>query len=165
MLNMPNPLHMLKTSPAITLMALCLTTAAFGQASPLPALAGSPALRAVTGLANNRPGPSAPAKDATVTLTTVPSPARKGSDTFQVRLTDAAGTPVAGANVTVTLTMPAMPEMNMAAMKTVVTPLDKGHGMYEGKGDLGSGGIWQVTVTATRNGKTLAKKQLTLHVE
>ena len=32
-----------------------------------------------------------------------------------------------------------MPAMGTAAMKTVVNASDKGRGMYEGKGDLGSG--------------------------
>ena len=41
-----------------------------------------------------------------------------------------------------------MPTMNMPEMKTVIKGADKGGGMYEGKGDLGSGGMWQVTVTA-----------------
>jgi hypothetical protein len=35
--------------------------------------------------------------------------------------------------------------------------------MYEGKGDLGSGGTWQVTVTATQNGQVIASKHLTLN--
>jgi hypothetical protein len=35
--------------------------------------------------------------------------------------------------------------------------------MYEGKGDLSSGGTWQVTVRAQQNGQTIANKQLTLN--
>jgi Cu(I)/Ag(I) efflux system membrane fusion protein/cobalt-zinc-cadmium efflux system membrane fusion protein len=64
--------------------------------------------------------------------------------------------------VTVTFFMPAMPSMNMDAMKTVIKGTDKGGGIYEGKGDLGSGGIWQVTITTQQNGKTIATKQLTV---
>ncbi len=59
--------------------------------------------------------------------------------------------------------MAAMPAMGMAAMKTVVTAADKGGGMYEGSGDLGSGGTWQVTVTAVLNSQTIASKQLSLN--
>jgi hypothetical protein len=58
--------------------------------------------------------------------------------------------------------MPAMPSMNMAAMKTVVKSTDKGAGMYEGQGDLGSGGIWQITITARQNGQIIATKKLTI---
>jgi hypothetical protein len=35
--------------------------------------------------------------------------------------------------------------------------------MYEGKGDLGSGGTWQVSIRARQNGQTIANKQLTLN--
>jgi len=62
----------------------------------------------------------------------------------------------------VTFFMPAMPAMGMAAMKTVVQAGDKGGGMYEGKGDLGSGGTWQVTVTAQQNGQAIVNKRLTV---
>ncbi len=59
--------------------------------------------------------------------------------------------------------MTAMPAMGMSAMKTTINATDKGGGMYEGQGDLGSGGTWQVTVTATLNGQTVASKQLSLN--
>jgi hypothetical protein len=58
--------------------------------------------------------------------------------------------------------MPAMPAMGMAAMKTVIVTSDNGNGTYEGKGELGSGGTWQVTVMARQNGQTIARKQLSL---
>jgi Cu(I)/Ag(I) efflux system membrane fusion protein/cobalt-zinc-cadmium efflux system membrane fusion protein len=65
--------------------------------------------------------------------------------------------------VTVTFYMAAMPAMGMAAMKTVINPSDKGGGIYEGKGALGSGGTWQVTIQTQQNGQTIANKQLTLN--
>jgi len=58
--------------------------------------------------------------------------------------------------------MPAMPAMGMAAMRTPVTLSDKGNGLYEGSGQLDSGGTWQVTVVAKKNGQTVASKQLSL---
>jgi RND family efflux transporter MFP subunit len=96
-------------------------------------------------------------------LTTDPSPPHKGGNTVRVKVTSKDGQPVSGAQVTVTFYMPAMPAMGMAAMKTVVNATDKGGGMYEGSGDLGSGGTWQVTITATQNGQMIANKQLTLN--
>jgi hypothetical protein len=48
-------------------------------------------------------------------------------------------------------------------MKTVINAGDKGGGMYEGKGDLGSGGTWQVAVRVEQNGQPIANKQLTLN--
>ena len=73
---------------------------------------------------------------------------------------DASGKPITGAQVTVTFYMPAMPAMGMAAMKTTATLTDKGNGLYEGTGELGSGGTWQVTITVQKNGQTLASKQM-----
>ena len=98
-----------------------------------------------------------------VTLTTEPSPAHKGSNIFRVKLTESSGSPISGAQVMVTFYMPAMPAMGMSAMKTVAHCADKGGGLYEGNGELGSGGTWQVTVTAQQNGRTIASKQLTVN--
>ena len=100
---------------------------------------------------------------ADVELTTDPSPPQKGSNTFRVKLTAANGSPLAGAQVNVTFFMPAMAAMGMSAMKTSVNLTDKGNGMYEGKGDLGSGGTWQVTITAQQNGAAVASKHLTVN--
>ena len=107
---------------------------------------------------------NAPAQQqANVELKTDPQPPHKGSNTVRVKLTSQGGQPIAGANVTVTFYMAAMPAMGMAAMKTVINATDKGGGMYEGKGDLGSGGTWQVTVRAQQNGQTIANKPLTVN--
>ena len=100
---------------------------------------------------------------ANAELTTDPSPPKKGSNTIRVKLTDQGGKPIAGAQVSVTFFMAAMPAMGMAAMRTVVQTTDKGGGMYEGSGNLGSGGTWQVTITAQQNGQTIANKQLTVN--
>jgi len=102
-------------------------------------------------------------EQANVELTTDPDPPHKGSNIVRVKLTGQDGKPITRANVTVTLFMGAMPAMGMASMKTVINASDKGGGMYEGKGDLGSGGTWQVTVKAQQNGQTIANKQLTLN--
>jgi len=107
---------------------------------------------------------NAPAqKQATVELTTDPSPPHKGSNAIRVKLTSSDAKPITGAQVTVTFFMAAMQEMGMAAMKTVVNASDKGGGVYEGSGDLGSGGTWQVTVTATQDGQVIVSKHLTLN--
>jgi RND family efflux transporter MFP subunit len=106
----------------------------------------------------NAPAP----QQANVELTTDPDPPHKGSNIVRVKLTSQDGKPIAGANVTVTFFMAAMPAMGMASMKTVINASDKGS-VYEGRGDLGSGGTWQVTVRAQQNGQTIANKQLTLN--
>ena len=99
-------------------------------------------------------------EQANAELTTEPNPPHKGNNTVRVKLTGQDGKPITGTNVTVTFYMAAMPAMGMAAMKTVVSATDKGGGIYEGKGDLGSGGTWQVTIRAQLNGQTIANKQL-----
>ena len=126
--------------------------AAAGAFTPPPPGAGAAA-------AMNAPAQ----KQASVELTTAPSPPQKGSNTVRVKLTSSDGKPITGAQVTVTFFMAAMQEMGMAAMKTVVRASDKGGGLYEGSGDLGSGGTWQVTVTGTQNGQVIVSKHLTLN--
>jgi nitrogen fixation protein FixH len=106
--------------------------------------------------------PSSTAAMDKVVLTTVPSPAQKGNNTVRVKLTDPTGKPISGAEVTVTFFMAAMPAMNMPEMRTVIKGADKGAGIYEGKSDLGSAGMWEVTITAQQNGHTIAAKKLTV---
>src|SRR6266404_2935767 len=98
-----------------------------------------------------------------VELSSDPTTPRKGSNVFRVKLTDASGAPISGAELSVTFFMPAMPAMGMASMRTPVTLSDKGNGLYEGSGQLESGGTWQVTVVAKKNAKTVASKQMSLN--
>jgi RND family efflux transporter MFP subunit len=103
------------------------------------------------------------AAQANVDFTTDPSPPQKGSNIFRVKLTNADGIPKTGADVTVTFYMAAMPAMGMAAMNTSTKLIDKGNGMYEGSGSLGSGGTYQITISAGKNGQTIATKQLRMN--
>jgi Cu(I)/Ag(I) efflux system membrane fusion protein/cobalt-zinc-cadmium efflux system membrane fusion protein len=98
-----------------------------------------------------------------VELTIDPDPPHKGSNVVRVKLTDQDGKPTTGASVTVTFFMAAMPAMGMASMKTIINASDRGDGTYEGKGDLSSGGTWQVTIRAQQNGQTIANKQLNIN--
>jgi len=103
------------------------------------------------------------APQESIVLTTEPTPPRRGSNTIRVRLSDSNGAPISGAEVSVTFLMPAMPAMGMAAMRTPVSLTDKGNGIYEGVGQLDSGGTWQVTVVAKKNGQVVASKQLSVN--
>jgi Cu(I)/Ag(I) efflux system membrane fusion protein/cobalt-zinc-cadmium efflux system membrane fusion protein len=123
--------------------------AALGSFAPPPPGAGAAA-------AMNAP-------QANADLSSGPTPPRKGSNVFRLKLTDASGAPVSGAEASVTFFMPAMPAMGMAAMRTPVTLSDKGNGLYEGSGELGSGGTWQVTIIAKKNGQTIISKQLSVN--
>jgi RND family efflux transporter MFP subunit len=110
--------------------------------------------------ANSAPANTPSAAQVNVDFTTDPNPPNRGNNIFRVRLTGPGNTPVLGASVTVSFYMAAMPAMGMAAMNTSATLTDKGNGLYEGSGSLGSGGTWQVTVSAQKNGQTIATKQL-----
>jgi Cu(I)/Ag(I) efflux system membrane fusion protein/cobalt-zinc-cadmium efflux system membrane fusion protein len=101
-------------------------------------------------------------REVMVDFTTEPSPPRKGSNTLRVKLTDADGHAVTAAEVNVTLYMPAMPAMGMAAIKKTATLADKGDGKYEAELELPSGGSYQVTIVAQHNGQRIASKQLSV---
>src|SRR5712671_815865 len=103
------------------------------------------------------------APQGNVELSSDPNPPHKGGNVFRVKLTDASGAPISGAEVSVTFFMPAMPAMGMASMRTPVTLSDKGNGLYEGSGQLDSGGTWQVTILAKKNGQLIATKQLSVN--
>ena len=113
------------------------------------------------GAGANAPQPNAPAAArANIDFTTDPNPPQKGNNVFHVKLTGADGAPVAGAEVTVTFYMAAMPAMGMASMNTTAKLTEKGNGLYDGNGRLDSGGTWQVTITVQKNGQSLVTKQL-----
>jgi Cu(I)/Ag(I) efflux system membrane fusion protein/cobalt-zinc-cadmium efflux system membrane fusion protein len=82
-----------------------------------------------------------------------------------VKLTTADGSPLVGAQVSVRSFMPGMPQMGMAPMNVVTSLNDNGGGIYEGNVNLDSGGTWQLTVTAIKDGVVLATKQLSLTAE
>lgn len=127
--------------------------------SQLQAASGAPvsaATQASTSTASNTDS---------IVFSSEPTPPHKGSNLFRVKLTNANGSPVEGASVAVTFYMPAMPAMGMAAMKTSVTLSGKGRGVYEGRGELGSGGSWQVTITAQQNGRSVAAKKMRVDVD
>ncbi|MGE3276188.1 MAG: FixH family protein [Vicinamibacterales bacterium] len=118
------------------------------------------------GLANYAEAPGAEAMAASdqlsVTLTSEPDPPRAGRTTFVATIADKDGTPVEGADVSLLLFMPAMPSMNMPAMRSegVLTPV--GPGQYRGAVDVLMSGRWDVTITVTRDGQRLGMHQRTL---
>jgi hypothetical protein len=61
--------------------------------------------------------------------------------------------------VKVVLSMPAMPSMNMPAMRTESTLQHSGAGQYRGDVRLSMGGTWNVSITATRGDDVLATKR------
>ncbi|GAC1665870.1 MAG: hypothetical protein NVS9B4_21540 [Candidatus Acidiferrum sp.] len=106
---------------------------------------------------------AANAPQGNIELSSDPTPPHKGGNVFRVKLTDATEAPISGAEVSVAFFMPAMPAMGMAAMRVPLTLSDKSNGVYEGSGQLDSGGTWQVTILAKKNGQLIASKQLSVN--
>ena len=72
------------------------------------------------------------------------------------------GKPVDDAQVSVEFFMPAMPQMNMAEMRTKTDLMPMGKGMYQGKGQVMMAGNWDVTVMAMKNGQEIGSRKLTV---
>jgi RND family efflux transporter MFP subunit len=109
--------------------------------------------------------PSSPASvqaAVQVDFRTIPDPPQTGENTFEVTVKEAQGRPIDDASVTVTLYMPAMPSMSMPAMRHQVSLRRASSGTYRGSGEIMTPGRWEVTVTATRGGQTLATRQLAI---
>jgi hypothetical protein len=101
-------------------------------------------------------------QDYKITVHTEPNPA-KGSqeNTFHLSVADANGKSVSDAKIKITLDMPAMPEMNMAAMK--VSPIVAWNGSdYSGKANIPSAGMWNVTIQVLKQNVVIASKKIQL---
>ena len=117
------------------------------------------------GLQNYQPAPSvAPGSTAgaalDITFRSEPDPPKAGESLFEVTVRDASGKPVADATVTVQLFMPAMPTMNMPAMRNEAKLPHVGDGVYRGPGLVMIAGRWDVTVTVAKGAQTLGRRQL-----
>ncbi len=82
---------------------------------------------------------------------------------FRAALTDVSGKPIADAQVTVTLVMPAMPSMNMPEMRnSFALTWSSGQQVYAGRGNVPMSGSWNVTVEARKNGSVIAQARTRL---
>ena len=88
-----------------------------------------------------------------------PDPPRTGENQFEVVVKDPKGQPVTEAQVTVQLFMPAMPTMNMPAMRNEATLSHASGGVYRGMGQVIMAGRWDVTVAVAKNGQQLGRRQ------
>jgi nitrogen fixation protein FixH len=79
-----------------------------------------------------------------------PDPPQSGDNTYQVTVRYPDGTPVTDADVTAVFSMPAMPAMNMPAMRSEASLTHVGDGTYRGTGQLSMGGTWNVVVSVAR---------------
>jgi RND family efflux transporter MFP subunit len=104
-------------------------------------------------------GTAAPA-NTQITFRTVPDPPKTGDNQLEATVKDAAGKPIDDAEVTVQFFMPAMPTMNMPAMRSEAKLSPAGGGVYRGNGQVMMAGRWDATVTVVRGGQRLGTKQL-----
>src|SRR5258708_25169872 len=75
-----------------------------------------------------------------------PTAAKTGDNQFEVMVKGADGKPIADAEVSVMLVMPAMPAMKMAEMHNEVMLKPAAAGTYTGSGQVMMAGKWNVTV-------------------
>jgi multidrug efflux pump subunit AcrA (membrane-fusion protein) len=97
---------------------------------------------------------------ASIEFTNDPNPLVRGHNKMIVTIHDSKGAPISGGLVTVSFYMAPMPAMGMAAMRAQGTAVDQGKGTYLANIDLPSGGTWSLTITASKDGNTIATKQL-----
>src|SRR5712691_2878075 len=91
-----------------------------------------------------------------------PTAAKTGDNQFEGMVNGADGKPVADAEVSVMLVMPAMPAMKMAEMHNEVMLKPAAAGTYTGAGQVMMAGKWNVTVSVKKGGKELGQKKVTL---
>jgi Barrel-sandwich domain of CusB or HlyD membrane-fusion/YtkA-like len=113
------------------------------------------------GVGANAAGQAAQAvRQASIAFTSDPNPLMRGHNKMIVTLRDSKGVPISGANVTVSFYMAAMPAMGMAAMRAQGLAVDQGNGAYAVVIELPSGGTWSLTIVASKQGQTIATKQM-----
>jgi membrane fusion protein, copper/silver efflux system len=107
-------------------------------------------------------GPTAAGPALDITFRTNPDPPKTGDSEFEVAVKGADGQPVVDADVAVQMFMPAMPTMNMPAMRNETKLSHVGGGVYRGMGQVLMAGHWDVTVVVSKGGQQLGRRQLAL---
>ena len=97
-----------------------------------------------------------------IAFSMAPDPPVAGENTFEATVVDADGQPVTDADVSARFYMAAMPAMNMPEMQNTTPLSHQGAGRYQGTGQVIMAGDWDVTVTATRGGEEIGRRELTI---
>jgi len=109
--------------------------------------------------------PATAASAIDIVFKSQPDPPRTGESTFEVALKNGSGRPVTDADVSVQQFMPAMPTMNMPAMKSETKLPHAGGGVYRGPAQVLMAGRWDVTVTVARGGQIIGRKQFAMSAQ
>jgi nitrogen fixation protein FixH len=99
---------------------------------------------------------------ATIEFRSEPDPPKSGDNAIEVTVRQPDGTAVTDAAVSAVFAMPAMPAMNMPAMRSEVKLTHVEGGLYRGMGQLAMAGTWNVTVTATREGEPVGRRSFSV---
>jgi hypothetical protein len=97
-----------------------------------------------------------------VSFATEPDPLEMGDNAIQVSVKRQDGSPVTDAAVAAVFSMPAMPSMNMPAMRSDARLQHEGDGRYRGTGQLSMGGTWSVAITVSQDSKPVAERRLSI---
>ena len=134
-----------RTARKLTLTILSSALLMLAACSNEPAKESTPA-----------PAASAPSGSHTMTFKVEPDPPAGGRDnTIHVTLQDASGKPVSDADVHMTITMPAVPDVKMPEMKNA-TDLKWNGTDYSGPIQISMAGGWDVVVEAKKGNEVLA---------
>lgn len=106
------------------------------------------------------PAAGAAASGTQISFRTLPDPPKIGENQLEATVLDPGGKPIDDAEVTVQFFMPAMPTMNMPAMRSEAKLPSVGGGVYRGTGQVMMAGRWDTTVIVTRRGQRLGTRQL-----
>jgi nitrogen fixation protein FixH len=101
-------------------------------------------------------------QELSISFRSEPDPPEAGDNTFEVTVKQPDGSPVIDATVTTVFSMPAMPSMNMPAMRGTATLTHEASGRYRGSGQLSMGGTWTVIVTVSRGSQELGSKKFSV---
>ena len=119
-----------------------------------------------TGSSDGQVKPSTPAatstEGVTIEFSSEPDPPKSGDNTIEVTVRQPDGTAITDAAVTAVFSMPAMPAMNMPAMRAEAKLTHVEGGRYRGMGQLSMAGTWNVTVTATRDGEPIGRRSFSI---
>ena len=136
-----------------SLVALCLLTLHCGGGNSAPADTSAPA---VASSAVESTG------SVSIEFRVQPDPPRAGENRLEVTVRQPDKAPVTDATVTTVFSMPAMPTMNMPAMRSTTTLTHDSSGLYRGVGSLSMAGTWNVTVTVSRGDQELGQSRLSV---
>jgi hypothetical protein len=139
------------------LLGLCVTAQACSRDNEAPAPLGT-----TQGRESTAAGPPGSAGQVTIEFRSEPDPPASGDNSFEVVVTQPDGSPVTDATVEAVFSMPAMPSMNMPAMRSTAALAHEGSGRYRGTGQLSMSGTWNVTVAVSRGSDEIGRRNFSV---